>query len=142
MSLNFIKNFGGWFKLKPKLDTKNHIPPFFKEREIWWCIVGENIGSEISGKNSRFTRPVTIYTKLSPYTFLGVPTTTQFFDQNGRERNGTWYEKVRISNKNMLAILSQIRIFDYRRLDKVMAQIDSDDFDRIKTKFNLLFYKK
>jgi len=142
MSLNFIKNFVEWFKLKPKIDIKKHKPPLFKEREIWWCVVGENIGSEISGKNSRFTRPVIIYAKLSSYTFLGIPTTTQFFDQNGKERNGSWYEKIGVSNNDMLAVVGQIRIFDYRRLDKVMAQIDSDDFDRIKTKFNSLFYKK
>jgi mRNA interferase MazF len=142
MTLEFVKNFTDWFKIKPSLDSQKHQPPFFQEREIWWCVVGENIGGEVSGKGVRYARPVIVYVKLSSHTFLGIPTTTQFYNKNGIERIGTWYEKLKIRNVEMLAILSQIRVFDYRRLDKVMAQIDSDDFERIKIKFNNLFYKK
>jgi mRNA interferase MazF len=139
---NFFKNFLNWFSLKPKLDKYNHKPPFVKEGQIWWCALGENIGTEISGKSQKFTRPVIIYTKLSKYTFLGIPTTTQLFDQNGNERNGSWYQKIAINHKKMLAVLSQIRIVDYRRLDKLLAEIDPKDFELIKTAFNSLYYKK
>jgi PemK-like, MazF-like toxin of type II toxin-antitoxin system len=140
--MTFFKNFLDWFELKPKLNNLNHKPPFFKEREIWWCHLGENIGTEISGKSQKFTRPVIINTKLSKYTFLGIPTTTQLFDQNGNERNGSWYQKIEINDKKMLAVLSQIRIIDYRRLDKVLAEIDPKDFGLIKNAFNRLYYKK
>ena len=67
---SFTKNFKDWSILKPKLDIKNHKPPLFKEKD--------------------FTRTVIIYTKLSKYTFLGIPTTTQLDDSNGKERDGSW----------------------------------------------------
>ncbi len=66
----FIKNFQDWFFLKPKLDTNNHKPPFVSERDLWWTHLGENIGTEISGKSNRYTRQVIIFKKLSPHTFL------------------------------------------------------------------------
>jgi mRNA interferase MazF len=138
----FSKNFQDWSILKPKLDIKNHKPPLFKEREMWWVKVGENIGSEVSGKNKDFTRTVIIYTKLSKYTFLGIPTTSQLIDSKGKERSGSWYAKIEIKGKPMLAVLSQIRVFDYRRLDKEVAEIDEVDFEAIKKAFNNIYYKK
>ena len=139
--MSFFKNFVDWFILKPKLDANIKYPKF-EEGEVWWCHLGENIGTEISGKSQKFTRLVIIYVKLSKHTFLVIPTTTQLFDQNGKERNGTWYQKIEINNKKMLAVLSQIRIIDYRRLDKIVAEIDPRDFNLIKNAFNNLYYKK
>jgi hypothetical protein len=139
---NFFKNFLDWFKLKPKLDNSNHKPPLFKEREIWWCSIGENIGTEVSGKSEKYTRPVVIYKKLSKYTFLGIPTTTQLFDQKGKPRIGTWYQEIEINNIKMLAVLSQIRVLDYRRLDNLIAEIDGKDYGPIKQAFNKLYYQK
>jgi mRNA interferase MazF len=140
--LIFSKNFEDWGNLKPKLNLKSHKPPLFKEKEMWWVKIGENIGSEVSGKNKDFTRTVIVHTKLSKYTFLGIPTTTQLTDSNGKERNGSWYAKIEIKGKPMLAVLSQIRVFDYRRLDKVVAEIDEVDFETIKQAFNDIYYKK
>jgi hypothetical protein len=37
------KNFEDWFDLKPKIDNIEKIPKF-REGEIWWCHLGENIG--------------------------------------------------------------------------------------------------
>lgn len=139
----FIKNFTGWFKLKPKLDNLIHEPPYFKEREIWWCSIGENVGSEISGKGDKYTRPVVIFKKLSRYTFLGIPTTTQLFNQKGEPRLGSWYVKIVVDNIEMLVVLNQIRIIDYRRMDNKMATLDTFDFQNIGQSFNLLYqYKK
>jgi len=47
---NFIKNFLNWFNLKSQLDQNNHKPPSVSEGQIWWCYLGENIGTEVSGK--------------------------------------------------------------------------------------------
>ena len=44
---NIIKRFLEWIGLKEKLHKKQAIPPLFKEGEIWWCYVGENIGNEV-----------------------------------------------------------------------------------------------
>ena len=68
-----FKDFLRWFKLKPKLDNRNHKPPLISEGQIWWCHLGENIGTEINGKGKSFTRPVIIFKKLSQFTFLAIP---------------------------------------------------------------------
>lgn len=47
-----MKRFLKWIGLKEKLDSIQIKPPFFKEGEIWWCRIGENIGVEINGKRS------------------------------------------------------------------------------------------
>jgi len=139
---DFIKNFVDWFKLKVDLDYKKYTPPLFKEKEVWWCRIGENIGTEISGKSNKFTRPVVIYKKFSQHTFLGIPTTTQLNNSNGERRTGTWYKDICLDGKEMLVILNQIRVLDYRRLDKRMATLDEKDFKTIKEGFNALYYKK
>ena len=45
-----IKRFFEWIKLKEKLHHKEHKPPLFKEGEMWWSYFGENVGTEMNGK--------------------------------------------------------------------------------------------
>jgi hypothetical protein len=56
-----LKRFSEWFGLKKKLHERQQTPPLVSEREIWWASVGENVGSEINGKSTLFSRPVIIY---------------------------------------------------------------------------------
>ena len=65
--INFIKRFTEWMTLKKQLDIRYRTPPDFKDGEVWWCHIGENVGSEISGKSDFFTRPVLILKKYDPY---------------------------------------------------------------------------
>lgn len=118
------KDFDNWIKLKERLHRNEHKPPFFKEREIWWCSIGENIGSEMNGKDVLFSRPVIIVRKLDKYSFLGVPLTSN-------EKIGSWYVSVTHGANKSTAVVSQIRRFDYRRLDKIMATLDEADFDKV-----------
>lgn len=119
-----LKNFLNWIKLKERLHCGNHKPPYFKDREIWWCSIGENVGNEINGKNSLFSRPVLIIRKLDRYSFLGVPLTTN-------KKTGSWYVRITHGNNKSTAVISQIRNFDYRRLDKMMATLDEKDFSKV-----------
>jgi len=118
------KDFSSWIKIKTMLHQNNYKPPYFKEREIWWCSVGENIGSEMNGKNIFFRRPILIVKKLDHYSFLGIPLT-------GKIKEGTWYVKITHGENINTAVVSQVRNFDYRRLDKKMATLDEGDFDRV-----------
>src|SRR3989338_886636 len=129
--MEIVKQFLEWIKLKEKLHGNKYKPPLFKEGEIWWCSLGENIGSEINGKSDKFTRPVIVFRKLSSTTFLGVPTTTQ-------ARKGTWYVKITLHNKDTVAILSQIRILSYKRLYSKLGELDKKDFNYVKNGFRKL----
>jgi mRNA interferase MazF len=130
--MSFIKNFIDWFRVKPKLDQLNHKPPFVEEGNIWWCYIGENIGTEISGKGDKFSRPVLILRKLSKFTFLTAPLSTKI-------KQGSWYVKFFQNDKEVVACLNQIKIIDYRRLDDRIGKIDNSDFEKVKKCFNDLY---
>jgi mRNA interferase MazF len=128
----FIKRFQEWFAVKPKLDESNSKPPFTKEGQMWWCSVGENIGTEISGKSSNFTRPVVILKKLSRYQFMVIPCSTKI-------KEGSWYVQFNHRDKKQVANLSQARTVDFRRLTTLMGDLDNKDFMDIKNGFLNLY---
>ena len=121
----FVKNFISWFRLKIKIDGSNHKPPFFREGEVWWCSTGENIGGEISGKGPHFRRPVLIVRKLDRFSFVGIPLTSRY-------KEGTWYFALKVKDRDNFAVLSQVRHTDYRRMDKILCTIPTDELCRIK----------
>jgi mRNA-degrading endonuclease toxin of MazEF toxin-antitoxin module len=121
-----LKNseFDSWNILKKKLDS-NHLFPTFQEREIWWCCIGINVGHEENGKNQLFNRPVMIVKKFNKNIFLGIPLTSKIKDNR-------FYHKIHLQGKDQSAMLSQIRVFESRRLTHKMAKITRDQFDKIK----------
>jgi len=60
--MDYIKDFDNWNNIKKKLDKSDQNQSFY-EKEIWWCSVGINVGSEHDGKGNRFMRPVYILKK-------------------------------------------------------------------------------
>ena len=137
----FFKNFLDWFIIKPKLDKSNHQPPLVEEGNIWWCKIGENIGTEISGKGREYTRPVIIHTKFSRYSYLVIPTTTKLFHSDGITKEGNHYVKIIQNKVEMLACLNQVRVVDYRRLKNKLGKMDDPDFEMLCDKFDLAFQK-
>ena len=127
MSLNFIKNFGVWFKLKTLLDNSK-IRPLFKDRKVWICHFRSNIGYELDGKNTEYLRPVIVFKKLSKNTLLGIPLTSN-------QKVGSWYSPSLINNLKGNYCLNQIRSVDAKRLKYLMGQIDSNDYSELKKDF-------
>jgi len=121
-------------KIKKKLDLWNHKKKetiskkkvaYFKERDIFWMRMGENIGTEQSGKGELFMRPVIIIKKFNKHCFWAVPLTTNLKD-------GKYYSKVLINNQEQRAIISQMRLFDVYRLERKIGFISKKDFNDIK----------
>ncbi|MEK7622212.1 MAG: hypothetical protein AAB415_03465 [Patescibacteria group bacterium] len=54
-----IKDFDGWNNQKKKVQ-KEEFAPFYHEREVWWCALGINIGSEQDGTDKNFDRPIVV----------------------------------------------------------------------------------
>ena len=132
MPAEYFKNFNEWNTEKKKLDAFAFKPPLFKEREIWWCSYGVNIGSEVCGKNKYFRRPILIIKKLSQFSFIGVPMST-------KENKGSWYVSVTHSEGIRNTInLAQIRYIDYKRLDKKIGTIDTAEFVKVKNQLKLI----
>ncbi|MBI5004296.1 type II toxin-antitoxin system PemK/MazF family toxin [Candidatus Kaiserbacteria bacterium] len=127
-----LKRFLEWVGLKEKLHALTAKPPRVAEHQIWWASLGENIGSEINGKNFQFSRPVIIFKKLAHGFYLVIPTTT-------KEHTGTWYVLFRQKGTAMVACLHQIRVIDYRRLSSQLGELDDTDFKRVRDGFNSLY---
>lgn len=118
------KDFNKWNELKIKLDQKEKFPTF-KQREIWWCHIGINIGDEENGKSCNYHRPILIIKKFNKKIFLGIPLTTQIKDN-------PYYHKIIFKSKTQCAMLSQIKVLDVKRLDRKMGKLTSEEFQRAK----------
>lgn len=131
-----IKQFRAWFKQSRSLHTSNHDVPLVSVGDIWWIAIGDNIGSEINGKNSKnnteFSRPAIIYKKLSHSLYLVIPTTSG-------HKQGSWWCNFTFKSKDMAACLHQIRVIDYRRLYDNIGQLSAADFDLVKQSFLSLY---
>jgi mRNA interferase MazF len=129
------KDFLGWFKLKKKLDKSNYKTPLFKEGEVWWCVLGENIGIEMNGKSKKFSRPVHIFKKLSNDGFLGIPLST-------KTKVGTWYVPIVHKSINSIAMISQVKVISSKRLLEKYGELDDKDIEKIKNGFYYLYLGK
>jgi len=74
-------NFNRWNSVKKQTNKKvNNV--YFKEREIFWLRLGQNIGNEEYGKGNEFQRPVLIVRRLTATIFVGVPLTSTLKDND------------------------------------------------------------
>lgn len=126
------KDFDVWNKLKKEIDGIN-ADFFVQTRQIWWCSIGLNVGSEQNGHGENFERPVIVIRKYTSDTFLCVPLTT-------KEKDGNYYYKVQDSSGNIsFAILSQAKVLDRKRLRRLIGLISYKEFHEIvKSYKNLL----
>jgi mRNA-degrading endonuclease toxin of MazEF toxin-antitoxin module len=115
------KDFDRWNKSKKKIDAEQG-RPFYHAREIWWCTVGVNVGNELDGTGKQYDRPVLVLRAFNAQTFLGVALI-------GHERTGRYYFPLgKIEDRNAVANLSQVRIFDTKRLIRKIATLDERTF--------------
>lgn len=73
------KDFDTWNKTKKTVHEKE-VNSYFHSREIWWCSLGLNIGSEEDGKNELFERPILILNKFNKDTVRITPLTSRIID--------------------------------------------------------------
>jgi mRNA interferase MazF len=129
--MDFIEKIKKWFELKIKLCTKDD-GVVFKQKEIWWCSLGMNLGEESYGKGEKFARPVLVFKKFTSSSFLGIPLTTH-------EKKGSWYIEIETLGIKRWVMLNQIRVLDKKRLTNRISAVGKNDFDKIKKGF-LSFY--
>lgn len=127
------KDFDDWNILKKKLDSKEKLPTF-KQREVWWCHIGFNVGDEENGKNLNYHRPILIIKKFNQRIFLGLPLTTQI-------KESYYYHQIVFQDKIQCAMLSQVRILDSKRLDRRMGKVITEEFALLKRDLNSKIFK-
>ena len=76
-------DFDNWNELKKDINFKGE-NKFYQPRDIWWCSMGINIGTESDGKGEGYRRPVIVIKGFNKESFLGVALTS-------KKRNGNYY---------------------------------------------------
>lgn len=114
------KDFDEWNKEKKKLDGHNHNIEFH-EREIWWCSIGINIGSEQHSQTSDFSRPVLVIKKFTRGIFWGIPLTKKIKKADFRMHLNVG------EIQNDLLVL-QMRSYDRKRLIRKIVTVPKEDF--------------
>ena len=119
------KDFDQWNEIKKGLHDRDRVP-FYHEREIWWCALGINIGSEQDGSGEESRRPVLILKGLSAKTCLVVPLTTSSRKHSLRPSVGV------VGDKEARALLSQLRVVDTKRLISKVGYLKQVTFEFIR----------
>lgn len=127
------KDFDDWNKSKKQLQEKAN-RPLFKERDVWWCRLGVNIGDEEDGKGEFFNRPVLVLKKFNKRVFIAVPLSSKIKEDN------YFYFTFTFQGKEQSVILPQIRLVDAKRLSDKMGSISKEEFAIIKARVKDLIF--
>jgi mRNA interferase MazF len=125
------KDFDRWNEIKKQ--TQDELPRFYTVREIWWCRIGVNIGTEQDGGESLFLRPVVIIRSFGAGACVVIPLTTSQHKHPLRIPIGE------IQGKNASANISQIRVVDTRRLIEKVGFLDEKIFTELRKAVKGLF---
>ena len=122
------KEFDVWNIKKQEIHNRSNFS-HPKEREIWWCSVGQNIGNETYGKGANFTRPVLIINAEASESFIGIPLSSKI--KKGKYRAVIKTEDEKIHD----TLIYQVKLFDKRRLSVRIYTLDKVQYIKIKEIF-------
>ena len=123
--------FNQWNNVKINLELHGRQPKI-SQSQLWWTGVGRNIGTEINGKNERFSRPVLIYRKLCSNKFMAIPLTSKLHE-------GSWYIPFMHNGKKQIAVIGDAKTMSTKRLYRMIGKIDDADYERIRGGFVKLY---
>ena len=122
------KDYSEWMNVKREINNKIGLKiKYFKEKDIWWANIGENVGFEEDGKGEHFLRPVLILRKFNQNLLLSV-------SLSNTNKEGIYYSKFKSKKIQGNVLLSQIRTIDSARLTRKMGMVSDLDFNIIKEK--------
>ena len=120
-----------WHSCKQVIENE-HPRLLFKEQEIWFCHLGENVGFEQDGRGPEYMRPVIVLRKFNSEVFWAVPLTMT------QKRNRYYFSFTFKADEVSTAILSQLRLVDAKRLKYKIGTIHQSDFETLKSKIRQL----
>ena len=127
-------NYDKWNKIKKDINEEKKYRNF-KEKEIFYLKMGENIGFEQNGKGQNFVRPIVIIKKFNKDMFFAIPLSSKIKD-------GVFYHKFDFKKNNNtsvnIALLSQMKLYSSKRLLNKIGMVKQSDFLQIKLKLKKL----
>lgn len=120
-------DFDTWNSLKKRLESREPgallVP---REREVWMCYLGRNLGFEQGGGSGDFGRPILVVKKFNTKMFWAVPLSTKQKDYdfylNFTDPNG---QKVSL-------ILAQMRLISIKRFSRLLYELPARDLDDVR----------
>ena len=119
----YIKEFDRWNKSKKSFENRLESHVSFRERDVWWCSIGVNLGSEEDGKNDLFERPVLVVRKFNRYMAWVIPMSTK-----------VKYNQYHFHLVNETIMLSQLRTVSVKRFNRFVDRISTYDFSMIRSR--------
>ncbi len=126
------KDFDKWNKIKQKTHEEEKTR-LYTVREVWWCRLGVNIGTEQDGKGNWHVRPCVIVCAFGPDACFIVPLTTS------KKKHFLRVSVGEVNGISARANISQMRVVDTRRLQNKIAFINNDTFCKLKKRIRELF---
>ncbi|SMP89830.1 mRNA interferase MazF [Epsilonproteobacteria bacterium SCGC AD-311-C15] len=121
-----MKQYDAWNEVKKDIGVAED-DIYFKERDIFWAKLGQNVGFEQNGKGNEFTRPVIVLKKYSKNMLLAIPLSTT-------PRDGSFFFQFEFQNNISTALLVQNKLISSKRLAKKIGKIDKVNFEKLKEK--------
>lgn len=123
--MEYVKDFDRWNEKKKEAHRRSFLKTFYiYAREVWWCSVGVNIGSEMDGKNENFERPILVAKVFSQDGFLGIPLTS-------KQKVHQYAIPIHHGQSLSFANTSQLRIFSKKRLLRKVGMVNEVDFETV-----------
>lgn len=130
--MEYKKDFNKWFSIKENIENNSH--PSFKEREVWWCYFGCNVGTEKDGKSPLYLRPVIVFHKINSKSLIAIPLTRTMSDN---DLHIPFYFNYDFS----VADIAHIRSLDSKRLYEKIADISDYIHNKIKNAITKRFLR-
>ena len=115
------KDFDAWNEEKKYRDRRDLPADFFvHEGQVWWSVLGLNIGVEMDGKHDSFERPVIVLRVFNTDMILIVPLTSTL-------KRSPFYHRIRFRDEERSAVLSQLRVSSTKRLKRLMGSVSEEE---------------
>lgn len=126
------KNYKKWSKLKSRINNQASSHQTYREGQIYWFCLGENVGVEEDGKGDLYSRPALIVRGFSQSLIWIVPL-------SHTKRRGRYYHEIKTNPDVDTALLSQLKSLDSARISgKPLGEISEAELNVIKDKIKLL----
>jgi mRNA interferase MazF len=129
------KDFDRWNEQKKGVQARSD-RKLFHEREIWWCALGVNVGSEQDGVRDRFERPVLVVKNFNGKVLWILPLTRTY-----RARSPYHLIIEETARGPSVAIISQLRLISSKRLIRKMRTMGAEQFKSVLRALNTVLPK-
>jgi mRNA interferase MazF len=127
----YNKDFDAWNIVKKRIQEEER-KVYIRAGEVRWAVIGVNVGSEIDGKGTSFTRPVLVLHVIGSYLALVVPLST-------KKKETTGYISFEWKGNTNSLCVHQIRIISQKRILARRGRVSEKRLIKIKKKIKDFF---